>query len=294
MHFSEIFDRERDSIITLVLTILAIWYTNYVDIFYFKYWVGDDEALAIYCFFGIVLHIIFQTIYQFIIFTRVKIKPSEQSYSEVMPRPLDGFSYFAMLDVEIPTGWEITDCYVTLEKIVPIYYYDKILIDQKFSEWLSDKIKPEFKKLRWKNPNSNQGECKVNIGEDSNKESILVGKVNNAIAKDVNGIDVKIDNFEFCLCSSKPTQIDFKNRGLYKISLVFHWKRSGRRMMDKIFNGYIYSDNWRIFVREGDYSKDKDIPKPLPKKIEAVHEAPLKRTIKERKKKKSSQKKDSH
>ncbi len=47
-----------------------------------------------------------------------------------MSKPLEGFSYFAMLDVEIAKGWEITECYVTLEKIVPIYYDDRVIIDQ--------------------------------------------------------------------------------------------------------------------------------------------------------------------
>ena len=275
MYFREILDRERENITILIVTVLAIWYTNYVDWFYLKYWVGADAALAIYCVVGIVLYVILQAIFQLFIFTRVKIKPTDQVHTEVMPKPLEGFSYLAMLDVEIPKGWEITDCYVTLEKIVPIYYDDKVLIDQKFSQWFSEKIKPEFKKLRWKNPNSNQGECKINIGEESNRESFFVGKLNNGSVKDRNGIDARIDNFEFCLCSAKPTQIDFKKRGLYEISLLFHWKRNGRRMLDKKFDGYIYSENsngvyYRIFVRAGDCNKDKDVPEPLLEKVEIV------------------------
>jgi hypothetical protein len=299
MQFREILDRERENITILILTVLAIWYTNYVDFFYFKYWVGEDVALAIYCVMGIVLHVILQAIYQFFVFTKVKIKPIQGGHTEVMTKPLEGFSYFAMLDVEIPKGWEITDCYVTLEKIIPVYYDDRVLIDEKFSQWFSDRIKPEFKKLRWKNPNSNQGECKINIGEESNRESFFVGKINNGSVKDRNGIDVRIDNFEFCLCSAKPTQIDFKKRGLYEISLLFHWKRAGRRMLDKKFNGYIYSENsngvyYKIFVREGNYNKDKDVPKPLLKKAEEVHEKPKeikKRITKGRRKGKLSQRK---
>jgi hypothetical protein len=197
MRFREILDRERENITILVLTVLAIWFTNYVDVFYLKYWVGEDTALAIYCVMGIVLYVIFQVIFQLVVFARVKIKPTQQVYTEVMSKPLEGFSYLAMLDVEIPKGWEITDCYVTLEKIIPIYYDDGVLVDKKFSQWFSTKIKPEFKKLRWKNPNSNQGECKINVGEESNRESFFVGKLNNGLVKDRNGIDVRIDNFDF-------------------------------------------------------------------------------------------------
>lgn len=273
MQFKEIIDRERENIIVLVLTVLAIWFTNYIDFFYFKYWVGEDIALAIYCVMGIALYIAFQVIIQFFVFTRVKIKPTDQTYTEFMVKPLDGFSYLAMLEVEIPKGWEITDCYVTLEKIIPIYYDDRVLIERKFAEWFSDKIKPEFKKLRWKNPNSNQSECKINIGEESNRESFFVGKLNNGSVKDRNGIGARIDNFEFCLCSAKPTQIDFKKRGLYEISLLLHWKRNDRKMIDKKFTGYIYSEiindvYYKIFVREGDYNKDKEVPKPLLEKVE--------------------------
>ena len=241
MYFREILDRERENITILIVTILAIWYTNYVDWFYLKYWVGDDAAFAIYCVGGIAIYVVLQAVLQLFIFTKVKIKSTDQTHTEFMPKPFEGFSYLAMLDVEIPKGWEITDCYVTLEKIIPVYYDDRVLIDREFSEWFSDKIKPEFKKLRWKNPNSDQSECKINIGEESNRESFFVGKLNNGLVKDRNGIDTRIDNFEFCLCSAKPSQIDFKKRGLYEISLLFHWKRNGRKMLDKKFNGYIYS-----------------------------------------------------
>jgi hypothetical protein len=49
-------------------------------------------------------------------------------------------------------------------------------------------------------------------------------------------------------------------------------------MLDKKFDGYIYSENsnevyYKILVREGDYSKDKDVPKPLLKKAETIHKA---------------------
>jgi hypothetical protein len=124
MQFREILERERENITMLILTVLAIWFTNHVDFFYLKYWVGKDAAPAIYCVMGILLYVIFQAIYQLVVFTRVKIKPTQEAHTEVMSKPLEGFSYYAMLDVEIPKGWEITDCYVTLEKIVSVYYDD--------------------------------------------------------------------------------------------------------------------------------------------------------------------------
>ncbi len=61
-----------------------------------------------------------------------------------------------------------------------------------------------------------------------------------------------------------------------KYLFLFHWKRDGRKILDKKFDGYVYSENsnevyYKIYVREGDYNKDKDVPKPLLKKAEIVH-----------------------
>jgi len=68
-------------------------------------------------------------------------------------------------------------------------------------------------------------------------------------------------------------------------------------MISKTFNGYIYSEAkgsvYKLIVREGDYRKDKDIPKPLLQKVEEVYEEPkrnTRKTTKERKKKSSVRK----
>jgi hypothetical protein len=149
-----------------------------------------------------------------------------------------------------------------LERVTPIYYEDRILLNEKFSDWFSKNIKPEYKMLHWRSPLSGQEKTKINIGENSNKEPFSVGKI-------ITGKfgEIKINTFCFDVQQKNPAEIVFNQFGLYEFTIMFHWKRFGRDMLPRKVKGYIYSRSTNsvreIFVGVGSYINNEKIPKPL-------------------------------
>jgi hypothetical protein len=269
MQLREIAYRERERFIMAIIPILSIVALNYYNLLNLKDYFGSDLALAIYGLIGIVIYLISVAIEAILVPIRIKVVPMQNHYHEVLPKPWDGNEFFAGLDVIIPKAWELTDCLVTLEKITPIYYEDRVLLDTKFTKWFSDKTKPEYKSLRWKKPSAGY---RVNIGEGdaSNRETVLVVKIVKGIVKDVRNKKVDIKTLDFCLFNAKSTSVSFHPFGLYEIDLVLYWRRNGIKG-SKNLSGYIYSDgNYKTLLRLGDYNKDKDIPKPLLKKSDGI------------------------
>jgi hypothetical protein len=178
----------------------------------------------------------------------------------------NGKKFYGFLDVEIPKRWKISDCYVTLESIKPIYYADRILINEDGQRMLSDFMKPEDRLLHWRSSLSYQNKTKLIIGENSNREPFSIGKI-------VTGEfgDTEINTFNFDVQQNNLNMIDFKQFGLYEFSIKFHWKRYDREMIPKKINGYIYSQYKngikKIVVGVGDYKNDENIPKPIEKEI---------------------------
>lgn len=262
----------------VIISAFSIVALNYLNLFNLKNCIGENLALIVYSFIGITIYFVFIVIEEMIVPIRIEIVPMQNHHQEVLPKPWDGHGFYAGFDVVIPRNWELTDCFVTLEKITPIYYADRILLDTKFTEWFSDKTKPEYKSLIWKKPSA---DYKVNIGEGdaSNSETVLVAKIVNGIAKDVHNKKVDIRTLDFCLFNTKSTSVSFHPFGLYKIDLILYWRRNGVKG-SKILSGYIYSDgNYKILARLGDYNKDKDVPKPLLKKVDEIKST---KTVKKR------------
>ncbi len=284
MQLREIVYKERERFIMTIISVLSIVALNYYNLFNLRDYVGSDLALAIYGFIGIVIYFISIVIEAMLVPVRIKIIPMQNHHQEVLPKPWDGHGFYTGFDVVIPKTWELTDCFVTLEKITPIYYEDRVLLDTKFTEWLSDKTKPEYKSLCWKKPSAGY---KVNIGEGdaSNSETVLVAKIVKGGAKDVHNKKVDIRTLDFCLFNTKSTTISFHPFGLYKIDLILYWRRNGIKG-SKNLSGYIYSDgNYKILLRLGDYNKDKDVPKPLLKKVDEIK---LTKVVKKRGSKKNA------
>ncbi len=278
MQFSEIWDRERGNIVMVVITLAAVVFANSIDFLHLFIWLKNDNAvLAAYGVLGIFLSLIWSLFYESVfVLSRVKFKTNDMGHSEILQPPLRGSNFYGLLDVEIPKNWVITDCYITLEKSVMVYNEDRVLLDSKFTTWLASKTKPEYKILRWKSRYSNEQDGKLNIGENSNIESVLVGKIINGSLKDPKGKKTEIKTFSFPFCGDHPTMVQFNRLGLRIISLKLHWTRNGRRMITKKFDGYIYCESAggrsEIFVRPGDYTKDKDIPIPLLKSKNLINE----------------------
>ena len=207
-----------------------------------------------------ILYVFGRTIYEWLIVpSKIKFSQMKTVHHEKLEEPIGGDSLSGGIDITIPKDWILIDCYVTLEKVVPIYYQDRILIDDKKSAFHSTLLEPEYKRLRWKSPLAGN-DCKINIGENRNTESILIGRT-------LRGDKIPLRKFEYCLCSTAdPKQFEPKRLGLYEISIILHWYRNGIKR-EKEFDGYIYSeviDNMsRITVGEGDYNENPYIPKPI-------------------------------
>lgn len=268
----------------VIISAFSIVALNYLNLFNLKNYIGENFALIVYSFIGITIYFAFIVTEEIIVPARIKIIPMQNHHHEVLPKPLDGYGYYTGFNVVIPKTWELADCFVTLEKITPIYYEDRVLLDANFAEWLSDKTKPEYKSLFWKKPSAGY---KINIGEGdaSNSETVLVAKIVNGTIKDVHNKKVEIRTLDFCLFNAKSASVSFHPFGLYKIELVLYWRRNGVKGSKKI-SGYIYSDgNRKILLRLGDYNKDKDIPKPLLKKVDEIKPT---KTVKKRVSKKTA------
>jgi hypothetical protein len=263
MAFREIFDRERENLSMLILSLFT-WLVLYVfDFLKLKEKYGLEIAFAVYSVAAYLIYISMCAIYEkFVVPRKIKFVQSKKMFDENIQAPFTGKIFYGYLDVLIPSEWIITDCYITLERVIPVYYEDKVLLDRKISEWFSNEIKPEYKMLHWRSPSSIQNATKINIGENSNRESISIGKI--TIGKIV---DTDIKAFEFDVQKFNPNELNFMQCGLYEFSITFHGKRNGRETISKKVDGYIYSraENWlrEIRVGLGDYHHDADIPKPL-------------------------------
>ena len=270
MQFREIVDRERENIMMSIFTLFAIVLSRI-----FNYWgldncVGEEIAIIICWFIGLIIYIFAMFLWQLIFIKyKIKIKPATKLHYDHKKTPIfNGIVNYATLDVEIPNKYEITDCYITLDSVIPIYYEDRVVIDSNFSNWFSEISAPEYKRLVWKTPFSNK-DCKITIGDNSNKESFYVAKINIGSVT-VGGKTDNFSNFEFCLCSCKPKQFQMRRLGLYVITLSLDCMRHGRKMITKKFDGYVYSEikgvQPHLIIGSGNYDEDRDIPKPLLKK----------------------------
>lgn len=269
MEFKEIFDRERGNLTMLILSIIAWIVLQWFDLFYLNYWLGEGFAFIAYLLSFYLIYLGVSIIYEIgAVQNRIKITKSKKPHAEsIKGENTVCKSLYGCLEVEIPKGWIITDCYVTIEKITPIYYKNKVPLPEEFSLWLSNATKPEYKMLHWKSPYSYHNATIINIGEDSNRETFSVGKIVSSKIKEINGKIADIITFEFDVAKINQSVLNIMQFGLYEISIKFHWKRNGREMIGKKVDGYIYSRAEgrvkEIRVGVGDYNNDESIPKPL-------------------------------
>lgn len=269
MRLSELFGKHGGGLMTALLAIAVYYLLEFNGIFGLADLKGKNFAITV-CLLAIPFIYFFLdwAFQKFIVLERIKISETKNSLvKSVSCENLTGQRFYGYLDVEIPVGWVITDCYITVEKITPVYFEDQIALDEKTAEWFSDKTKPEYRMLTWQNLLKEQQITKKNIGENSNKETFFVGQVTVSVLKDVDGNKFDFNGFEFSLAKSEKILSRNDKPGLYEFSLNFNWMHNGRRMKEVEKDGYIYASTKegepKIRVGLGDYNKDKDIPKPL-------------------------------
>jgi len=222
---SQLFDHYEGNVTVFIITLIAFVFTDSFDVLGFKRRFGIDFANIYYFIASFLVYFLFAILRDvFFVWGRVKILPNPKGYSQyVRNGSFEGNDFYVGLDMVIPRGWEITECYATLEKAIPIYYENRVLLDRKFSEWFFDKTKPEYKALRWKSPLS-ENNYKINIGENSNSETVSIGKIVSGKITDAKNKTVNIQTFDFCLHRLDKSAIKFNQLGLYEISIMFYWK----------------------------------------------------------------------
>jgi hypothetical protein len=278
---SDLYEGYRGNLMIAVITLIAYAITSGFDVFGWGKEANGNLGNIGYLLisFGIffALDIVWNLCF---IHSRIKVAPKNRFDDGEMMSLGDpwkcGTQYFVGCDIEIPNGWKITDCYVTLDKVMAVYYSDKVLLNPDSATWLSNRTQPEYKLLRWKSPLANQQDCSLTIGKNSNKETFFVSRITIGSINDPKGNNADIETFEFWLCSSKETFISFKQPGLYEVWLSFHWSRFNRTMIAKKFKGYLYVEIKnrypRVIFRSGNYRDDSDVPKPLPQQTEAQND----------------------
>jgi len=246
----------------IIFTLFAFILMNTFDIFDLKdskYW-GETGASIVYLLFVFLLYYSWAAVKLFHIREKIHFHPVY--ITETSKKVKRGHTLYTGLEIEIPEGWEITDCYVTIEKMRMVYDKENVLLDPKLSTWLADRKKPEFKRLAWKSPYASL-DGKLTIGDNTNKEIILVGQVSKGYVGTSENL-MEIENFEFALVSTENSKLIFESFGLYTLSMSFHWTQNGKRMIPKPFNGYLYATMRgsfpKLILKEGDYSNDNEIP----------------------------------
>lgn len=269
MRLSDLFGRHGGNLMMALLALVAYYLLEFNGIFGLADLKGRNLAFTVCLIALLVICFLLDWVFQkLFVLGRIKISVTKNPLvKSVSCENLIGTMSYGCLDVKIPNGWVITDCYVTVEKITPVYFKDQIILDEKTAEWFSDNTKPEYRMLTWQNQLSEQQITKINIGEKSDKETFFVGQVTIGFLKDDYGNEFDFEGFEFSLIKSEKTLSRNDRLGLYEISLEFNWMRNGRRMTSIKKDGYIYASikegERKIRVGLGDYNKNKDIPKPL-------------------------------
>ncbi len=240
---SGLFERDVGNVMAFIFSVASYALTSTNDIFRLKVYFGDTWANIIYFGIGFALYYVLVVIYELLfIHSKIKIVPIKEPYQEFFLEPIEGYNIFTGLDVVVPLDWEITDCYVTLDEAVRYFYED--------GSFYRQKAELEYKLLRWKSPLATTKGCNINIGENSNKETISVGKI-------VGFTKTKNPIFDFCLCGSNSTHVASHEFGSYAITLTFHWSRNGIRRK-KYYSGYIASNGKYITIgKKEDYKNDK-------------------------------------
>ena len=265
MVIREIFSKEFEGIKAAFVAILSIILFNNYDFLGIKGRFNDTIALSLYGILGTFAYIFFQATYQWLfVVRRIKINPVSETRSEPLLPPVSGTRYFIDLEVETPKGWEITDCYATLDKVVPVFYQDRKLLKPQIAEWLAEITNPKHRRLIWESHYSNNSDCTMNV-VDNNKERFSLACVNIGSFKNKRK-KIDVNWLEFRMCGDNPSTIKLRQFGLYKIAVTFHWKRDEKKMISRVFNGYLYSEPREripyVILGSGNYAKDKRVPKP--------------------------------
>lgn len=269
MQFSEILDKEKEGIKVILFSFASFIFLNFADNYIgLKANIGETATLFIYGMVVIVAYIPLAALYEWLFVSKkITITPSQNLHSRPLPPPMKGLRYFIDLEVKIPEGWEITNCYATLDSVIPVFYQDRKLLKPEIAKWLSERTKPKDRRLLWESDYANS-DCELAI-KDNPKELFSIACVDIGSFKSKKET-VKVNWFNFRFCKNDPVVISLKQFGLYKIKVCFHWNRKGNKMVTKIFDGYIYSEPREtipyVIVGSGDYNKDERIPKPISEK----------------------------
>lgn len=267
MRLSELFEMERGNLLILLLSALIWGLIKINGLFNLVEKIGIEFTLALGVFVAYLVYFFLMIIYQwFFVLGRVKVlSVKNPKVKTVSNEHLSAKNYYGALAVEIPKSWTVTDCYITLEKITPVYFTDQKLLDEKTAKWFSGVTKPEYRMLKWESIFAYNNETKINIGENSNREIFFVGQVISGTIKDLYGNKQDFESFEFSLAKKNEEIISFTRPGLYEISLLLNWMRDGKRMIGKKIKCYLHASitgrERRIKVGLGKYKDDEDIPR---------------------------------
>ncbi len=269
MQLSELFDLERGNLMILILSAI-VWGLIKINGLFCLVEINDIEnAFAIGLLASYIVYFILLILWQrYCVIGRIKINVTKNPLVEsVAQGKMTGKRFYGSLDVVIPKNWVAEECYVFVDEMKPKYFKNQVALEEQIAEWFAGVTAPEYRMLTWKSMMSERLNTKINIGENSNKETFFIGQVTTGKLFDDYGNEGDIDAFEFCHPKKEGEIISHYRSGLYEFSLLFNWKRNGKRMIKKKIKGYIYSSKKegerKITVGLGDYRNDEAIPEPL-------------------------------
>jgi hypothetical protein len=256
---------------------------NGLDIFGLKDKFGEGFAFASYVLIGFGLwYLLYWCFIKLILIPNIKIT-GKRDTENASKGGLIGLSDYALLEIETPPYFDITDCYMKIVKIQ--FIMDELgRSSEAYTDWveINKVIDKKYlrKNLLCRNKDAKYGYI-INVA-GAEKEYFYVAQINfgtrvETFIVNPGNTDKEIKtkqatrnirNFEFTTRDSRES-FKYERMGLYEISIALYWKLDKMDMRELIYNGYIYStmiptddggtDNI-LFIRSGDWRQDKDIP----------------------------------
>lgn len=243
----------------LTITLAASLFFAYFDIINLRDKLGDGVGVGVYVVISLsIWYLISEAFIRWVFIPNISIR--EGGFSEGGQKPSVAVSEYAGLEITPPPYFDITDCYITIEKAIRVLdeYGERLSSETGFEEGVGKQH--VGKHLLCANKLSENGYM-IDI-PGGKPDSFFVAQIN------IGPTRTKDDswdfiNFEFSEVEKlKGNLRSEKPLGLYEVSVDLHFTLNSRKMKPIRYDGYVYSSvetlntgesETTVIVRRGDW-----------------------------------------
>jgi hypothetical protein len=232
------FNFNTENVPMLIVTIAASLFFAYFDFMGLKDRFGDGVGVGIYVVIGISFwYLISEAFIRWVFIPNISIR--DGGLSDGGLKSSVAISEYAGLEVTPPPFFDITDCYMTIEKAIRVLdeYGERLSSEVEFEKQVGDQH--IGKHLLCANKLSTNGYM-IDI-PGGKPDSFFVAQINIGPTPAKDGSWVFM-NFEFSEIEKlKSNYRSEKPLGLYEVSVDFHFRLDNRKMNPIRVDGYAYS-----------------------------------------------------